>query len=456
MTPSTASLIERAQSLHLAGDPLRAIEDLSQAVASEPTEVKAYQLLALLLAAQGELDTSIQLVDVALELAPHDPVLLFHAGRIREQRCDFTDATPFYRRALSIRPTDDRTRFHLALNLLSTGSVTEGAAHYVARPSTLHPDERIRSLPRWDGTQKADTVFLWAEQGVGDEIMFLRFLPVIPELHRRLIIEVDARLQRLYEDNFPGVRFVSRGWSLDHVLCQAQAPVGDLLCLFHGRMQQPDFRSHVLGVQTDGEVSARLRHQAGPNRSIVGISWLTMSPERALARCLPIAQLLTSLDPSRHALVNLQYLAPADDLRCIRQLGFELLELGDIDPYQHLSQLATVIAAVDQVLCIGNTTAHLAGTIGQDTLVLLPKLASWRWQASGSSTAWYPNVTVTRQEREGDWQSALDEAKVVLSRGQRKEAASYSSSPTVSTLRCSAPVARPLPARAGGLHSPHT
>ena len=409
-------LIDHSLHLHGAVGTVPSLRTPSGMLKATPAQVRNIHLLSLLMARDGKVETARLLIEAALRMAPGDPRLVFHAARIFEETDSPTQATGYYQRSLALDPRNQHTRFHMALNLLGMGRLAEGAALYASRPTALHANTSIRRLPRWDGTPRDGRVLLWAEQGVGDEIMFLRFLSVIPELHGMLVVEVDRRLRPLYERNFPQVCFQDRGTPFRAKDYCAQAAIGDLLCLFHARMGQPGFAAHALSAPAGDRAARRpVRLGASVRKKIIGISWLTMSQVHALERSIAIDEFLQAFDPDRHALVNLQYLAPPEDLDHIRQRGFELLVTPGLDCHQDLCGLAALISELDQVVCIDNSTAHLAGSVGQDVLVLLPRLANWRWPEGDKPTLWYPRVTTVRQQEARNWQQVLWEVRSRLS-----------------------------------------
>lgn len=385
-----------------AHQPGRSVSDVG-------SRVRLLQLQALDLARKGGLAAAQEVLARAIALAPMEARSHFLAGRLAEEGCDFEHAQSAYARAVELDPQDQKVRFHQCLNHFSMGRWVDGARAYGKRPLEGHRDSKVIRLPRWDGRSQEGSVLLWAEQGLGDEILFLRFLSVIREHWRSLVIEVDPRLRSLYETNFPEVRFFDRGTAVPAVRFSAQAPHGDLLSLFHQRMVQNALASHCLQVPSEVLSSLSYWEQSADERMRVGISWLTMSPTQPLLRSIPVESLLSVLNPAKHIIVNLQYLAPECDLKCIEDAGFTLLNKHEIDCHQDLVSLAGLISKVDTVLTIDNSTAHLAGALGVDTYVLLPKLANWRWGDMRSNPTWYPRVKVFGQDALGDWSSPLRE-----------------------------------------------
>jgi ADP-heptose:LPS heptosyltransferase len=83
----------------------------------------------------------------------------------------------------------------------------------------------------------------------------------------------------------------------------------------------------------------------------------------------------------------------------------------DVDQLTNIDAFAAQIAAMDLVVTIDNSTAHLAGALGVPTWVLLPFAPNWRWLLERSDSLWYPSIRLFRQTREGDWQSVVQHVR---------------------------------------------
>jgi tetratricopeptide (TPR) repeat protein len=373
------------------------------------------QLKALDLARGGAYAEARFTISRALAINPLNARTHFLAGRIAEETLDFESAALHYGCALELDPKNEKFQFHVALNCFSRGRFGDGADLYRSRPSAAqHPDPLVCGLPRWRGEVMGGRILLWAEQGLGDEILFLRMLPLIKAHWSRLLVEVDPRLKPVYEHNFPDIGFIDRGLPVQASDLVAQAPHGDLLSLFHRRITDPQLVGHRLAVPGGHQQAQKALRNAFDGKQSVGISWLTMSTVHPLMRSIPVQTLLQALSPKTHVLVNLQYLAPAEDLDLIERAGFTLINRDEVDGYQDLVGLASLIAGVDKVLTIDNATAHLAGTLGADTVVLLPHLANWRWGRPGACVSWYPELRTFWQASRGDWSSTVAAAKTEL------------------------------------------
>lgn len=75
---------------------------------------------------------------------------------------------------------------------------------------------------------------------------------------------------------------------------------------------------------------------------------------------------------------------------------------------------ADLFAGLDVIVTVDTAAAHLAGSLGKPTLVLLPKHADWRWMRARPDSPWYPSARLLRQSEAGDWASTLAEAQAAV------------------------------------------
>jgi hypothetical protein len=314
-----------------------------------------------------------------------------------------TEAITVYRRAVCIAPDFTDAQVNLALRLLSRGELSEGWERYEWR---LLQDERAARSPQppWRGEDPTGQhVLVWGEQGVGDEIMFASCVPDL--IARRAVVTVacEDRLVPLLTRSFPDctARSFSPG---DQAPSQKageptfQVAIGSLPRWLRPELEHFPRRDGYLTA--DADEKARLRHwTAGLGGPVVGLSWNTTAEER---RSIPVTDVVAALPGA--ALVSLQY---GDHDAEERTVGIH--RAVGVDPLTDLDRYAALIAALDLVVTIDNTTAHLAGALGVPTWILLPTPANWRWFGTGSACPWYPQARLFRQERSGDWRGVLAE-----------------------------------------------
>jgi hypothetical protein len=142
---------------------------------------------------------------------------------------------------------------------------------------------------------------------------------------------------------------------------------------------------------------------------LVGLSWRSADPESGASRSLPLLELIESLQGAGVRFVSLQYGSVGEEIEEVyRRSGVRVLECAQVDNFSDLDGLASLLWACDEVVTVGNATAHLAGSIGKRAHVLLPYVAGWRWMHEGDRSYWYDSLKLHRQHITGNWISALN------------------------------------------------
>ena len=163
-----------------------------------------------------------------------------------------------------------------------------------------------------------------------------------------------------------------------------------------------------------GEQKQRLR-AANPrldDRLVCGLSWRSGNVRLGQSRSISLADLAPVLEGLPFRFVNLQYGDVAEEIAAARvQHGLDVQMLADLDVFHDLDGLAAAIDLCDVVLTTDNATAHFAGALGKDGIVLVPtgNARYWYWGGERQSL-WYPSLSLVYQERVGDWTPVLAEA----------------------------------------------
>jgi Tfp pilus assembly protein PilF len=396
----------------------------SESVVLDPSVSTHYNKLAMVTLAfrESHCESARPPLQRALRIDPHSVEALTNYGILLEREGSFEEACETHRSALSNGSSLQEPRLNLAICELGLGRFEQAWENYEARWSATSIVLFGRqSLSRKLATSKPvfeigsrGRVLLWAEQGVGDEVMFASMIPDLQRSCDELIVEVDSRLRPLFERSFSKVRCVPRFGEILDSSYDYQLPIGSL-----GRHLRPTLTSFA--TQPDGYLRAdpadvehfakKLTTRAKP---LVGVSWWSQNPESGANRSIPLGDLLAAL--SGYGIpVNLQYgEQQAAFVRGVTERGIEACSVDEIDNQKDLDQLAALVSACDLVISIGNTTAHLAAALGKPTWVLVPLAGSWRWMFQGATTPWYPSVRLFRRGRGESWAPVLDRVTEAL------------------------------------------
>jgi len=347
-------------------------------------------------------------LEVASDLIPahlNRGVALKDLGRVDEAIAAYNDG-------LQLKPDDPELLLHRGLARLIAGDYAAGWIDYEARWDYQSP-RREFPQPVWDGSPLAGRgILVYAEQGLGDEVMFASCLPQVIKQSRACVIEVDPRLVNLFARSFPEAEVIAR--PVDQVIenrerLDCQIAMGSLP--LHLRKSEGDFprRAGYLMPDPDRLNFWQARWSELGNGPTVGIAWQGGNhPELRRRRSTMLTAWAEVLKLPGVQFVSLQHGDCADDIaQCEQTLGVQIHQIDDGEPSSDLDEFAAQIAALDLVITIDNSTAHLAGALGVSVWNLLPFAGNWRWLLHRKQTPWYQSMRLFRQPEPGDWSAVF-------------------------------------------------
>ncbi len=302
--------------------------------------------------------------------------------------------------SLSLAPDYPTAMTRLAFNHLLQGDYATGFALYEARfaaGSAVRP----MTTPRWDGGDLGGrTLLVHAEQGLGDTLQFCRFAAQAAG-RGRVILSVQPALCGLLRSLDGPNEIVADDADLpSHDVHLPMMSLPAALGITLGDLPGPNPYLKADPVLV-GRWRARLASLPGRK---IGICWAG-NPTNTLDRTRSIPfDLLAPLFGSAGALfVSLQTeKRPGEDATAAGLLDWTA-ELGDF------AQTAALVCALDLVISVDTSVAHLAGALGRATWLLNRFNTEWRWMAGRSDSPWYPAVRVFRQPAPGDWGAVVEE-----------------------------------------------
>ncbi|MDE1171263.1 MAG: tetratricopeptide repeat-containing glycosyltransferase family protein [Verrucomicrobium sp.] len=350
---------------------------------------------AVLLQAQGLFDRGDyaacrRLLEERLASAPDDPALLRALALAVSRGGSLKESLRLLGRALEIAPDDAEAHFSRALLYLQYGNYRQGFLEYewrLRRQSCIA--WRYVQGALWDGGPlREGTLLLHCEQGLGDALQFIRYLPLVLERAQKVYLACHPALASLFR-NLPGLAgVVTDGEPLPETT--HHFPLLSLPRLFQTTLETIPSRFPYLPVP-----DVPPRAGATPR---VGLIWKASaaSPNGAY-RSLAPADFMNWADiPVEWVL--LQRDAPAEEMEAAAaRFGSPALHFRDFQ------ETAACVQGLDLVVSVDTSLVHLAGGLGKPAWVLLPRWGDWRWLQGRTDSPWYPGVTLFRQERDGDW-----------------------------------------------------
>lgn len=319
------------------------------------------------------------------------------------------------RQALTISPESAAAHFNLGLSLLAHGDLAEGWEHYDWRRRLPELDAGCQqfSQPQWRGELlNGRTIFLHHEQGLGDSIQFVRYLPLVAQRGRKVILQSQPELSRLF-GQIPGIEQIVPTGQLPLPRFDAQCSLVSLPLAFGTTIET--IPATVPYLRADDEAASRWRERIAdaPERLLkVGLVWAGKPTKKNdHLRSLPLGAFAALAKIEGVRWFSLQKGAAAHAAREQPQI----LNLVDHTSELHdFAETAALVANLDLVISVDTATAHLAGAMGKRVWVLLPFVPDWRWMLDRTDSPWYPTMRLFRQTHPGDWSAPLGEVAEAL------------------------------------------
>jgi hypothetical protein len=394
-----------------------------RALEIDPEFALACNNLGVVLLEKNSLDEAIALFRRAIAINPALTEPWTNLAKAAREQLHLLDALEAVGRAIDIQPEAPEPHWDRALMWLTLGDFTHGWPEYELRwRGGAGLVQRNFNLPRWEGQPLAGkTVLIYAEQGIGDELMFASCFPDVIQRAGHAIIDCAPRLAALFKRSFPqasihgGAQTEDPGWLGDMPAVDFQIAAGSLP--LHLRRSVADFPIHSGYLKPDPALLKQWAERYAPlGQGIkVGISWRGGHISQAHKRSTTLDQWQDILRTSGIQWINLQYGSPAQEINVVHeQFGITIHDWEDADPLTNLDDFAAQIAALDLVISVDNSTVHMAGALGVPVWVLQPYSADWRWLLEREDSHWYPSVRQIRQPARGDWASVLRNAEQQL------------------------------------------
>jgi tetratricopeptide (TPR) repeat protein len=445
-------LLKDALAKHRSGRLDEAAQRYRQILSSNPGHADCLHLLGMVAFHQGDAEQAIELIRRAIAIHATAASYYSNLGNVLQSQEKMADAEGCYRRALRLRP--DQAEVHLnlgnilkaqgdvgaALNsyrsarllnsalaeaevaestaLLLKGEFGAGWEGFEARWRTRDYDTRPRNFPqpRWQGERiKASRVLIWGEQGVGDEIMFAGLVRDVIAGGSECVLDCDARLKPLFARSFPEVEVVS-GYDPEFqhgIAIAAQLPSGSLPGLFRRNLE--DFAKATSPyLIADAARVKRFHARYDDGRPLAGIAWHSDNKKSGHRRSIDLVPLAPLFEQSGIRWVSLQYGNPAAINAEAGAAAAPLLIDADVDQLADLDGFAAQVAAMDLVVTIDNSTAHMAAALGVPTWTMLPFAPDWRWLLEREDSPWYPTMRLFRQREPGQWTPVIEQVEIAL------------------------------------------
>jgi tetratricopeptide (TPR) repeat protein len=389
-----------------------ALADNMRAYDLDPTSADTCNNLGNVLRALGRNEEAISWYDRSLKLRPDFADTLTNRAVALEEVCRFDEAIAAYHQALAIDPSHTIAAWNLVGLQLKTGDFKAGWAGREVRwklPS-LTPGYPKLTLPMWVGVEPiaGKTLLVISDEGLGDAIQFVRYVPMLAALGARVILVAQDALQPLLAGLTGISEYLSASTDLASLTFDFHCSIYSLPLVFGTEIDSIPAELPYIPAPAPDRIQRWEQRLGSHDRLRVGLVW-SGNPKHLNDhnRSLPLRMLLPILNCDA-TFVSLQKDLRPDD-------KMTLSERPDIiDLTSHLTdfaETAALISCLDLVITVDTGVAHLSGALGRPTWLLLPYPAEYRWLLDRDDSPWYPTMRLFRQTETRDYASVIERVR---------------------------------------------
>lgn len=437
-------ILAEALDRHRAGDGVGAEILYRQILASNPRHADALHLLGVLALQAGAAEQAVRLIahaivcggaaaiyyanlgnalhrldrfDLALEayqkalvLDPGNPDTANALAHTLHLQGHYAEARAGYEKILAAHPGHADARFNLSLLELLEGDFVSGFRNYEARWKAAEHRAQDRGLPQplWRGEPLAGRrILLHAEQGLGDSLQFLRYLPQVAAAGGKILLDLPSSLRLLAATSFPNVTLLAPGLPLPAFECHC--PLMSLPLACGSTAATIPAAIPYLAVPIARRIAAAA-HDWPAEGLRVGLVWAgSPTHHRDRQRSIPLPKLAEALGGLAGIHFYSLQVGPASG----EQKEFPGLAPLPLDP-EDFATTAALVEQLDLVITVDTALAHLAGALGKPVWLLLAHVPDWRWQRERADSPWYPTLRLFRQRVAGEWAPVLSDLRSAL------------------------------------------
>ena len=438
--PTTLNdLFTQAIEQHQAGRMERAIELYRLLVAQHPGYAPAWNNLGVALRATDHFAAAAGALRRGTAINPEDAGAWSNLGNALRAIGDYEEAARAHEKSLALEGDAGRVHYNLALvrrdlgeleaalqgfaaaeehgfkssemfwdralTYLVSGDLPRGFREYEWRWQLPESPPRYANIEAWAGQPFEDrTLLVHTEQGFGDALQFLRYLPMAAARGGRVIYECPPPLRRLVANSA-----LSEGIELLEPGAEAPRPDYQIALLSLARVFETTLDT------IPGPVPYLQPPEDGPQLQIasdglrVGLVWAgkpTHKNDRN--RSMPLETMLPLLEMPNVRFVGLQKGEGSDQPK---SLGADALVINIGERMRDFADTASILRQLDLLISVDTSVVHLAGAVGTPVWALIPYSPDWRWLYGRDDTPWYPSVRLFRQETPKDWPTVVARAR---------------------------------------------
>lgn len=393
----------------------KALPFLKKATELRPDLGDIYINCGVALEGLNEFSEAIENYFKAISLNPGKAPYYSNLAGCYEETGNYREAFKYYEKALELTPYDSNINYNISLLYLLHGDLKTGWKKYAYIGENKTSTELFKNnlkKTEWDGSDlTGKTIYVYSEQGFGDNIQFFRFLPEVHSKGGKVIYNCEPQLKRLLQN--------SKGF--DIIISEPVDKISLEYDVFISVMSLPavleisleNIKPEIPYVFVPQDLTLKWKEIIHNIKGFkVGICWKPNPTHNTVhKRSFPINYLYDLGKIPNISLINLQKDGSNEKLKI---LPSEVKIYDFFEKIQDFADTAALINNLDLVISIDTVIAHLAGSLGKKVWTMLPFSPDWRWFLERSDSPWYPTMTLFRQKSPGKWETVYESIKSEL------------------------------------------
>lgn len=404
---------------------LNAIENYKKALEIKPSYDDAAHNLGHTYYLIDNLEYAIKYVSLSLNIDPGFADAWNTLGMIHYKMGNLDLARKYYLKSINLNQNLYKARYNLGVLMIRSGEYETG---WIERePRRIEETGLIKNnlANLWDGKYVNGTLYIWREQGIGDEISFSSNLILLSKMAKEVVVEIDKRIQflisRFFEKkNIKNIKVI--GWDKDNpdsiqkniVKYEKHFPLGSL-GLYLLNSKEKFLLAEFPYLIPDSNKNIFIKKKSEEKKFKVGISWKTGNLEE-LHRNVNIEEFKDIFNIKNTEFYSLQFGECNSDILSIKnKFNKEIKIFDEIDYKYDIESVASLISELDLVITIQNAIAHISCALGKETWVLVPLFCRNNWGVKGRKCDWYKTAVTYRQDKPYFWTKVLSNVYLDLS-----------------------------------------
>ena len=409
LKPSYPDAIKnRAELLAIMGRNQESLKAYDEVMALMPAVAEIYNNRSTVLGALNRHQEALAGYDEALRLKPGYVDALNNRGITLAALRRFDEALQCFRTASSLQPDHVNAHWNEGLTLLRQGKFKEGWEKHEWRWQKPEFEQHKHGFtqPQWRGEDDiaGKTLLLITEQGYGDILHFCRYVPLLLARGAKILLFVPEALASLMQSSFPQVTVLSKVSAFPPF--DYHCPLLSLPLAFDTTLETIPSATPYLRV-ADALRTQWQQRLVGIEKLRVGIVWAgSASHKNDHNRSIAFNQFQKLLQAPNAHFFSLQKEVPVHEQQALHAMPNVTLLGGELSTF---ADTAAAIEALDLVISVDTSVAHLAAALGKPTWILLPYISDWRWLPGHKDSPWYPKASVYWQPDIDQWNATLDQ-----------------------------------------------